>query len=437
MSTKKKLQAAVSKYEKNIAPFLERNPFSKVKIVDDSICVTNPWNDDSLSFFLENWNEELMIPILNNVILPPRFTAVYHVNAKTMEFIYTLLSEDDVCTARKFSFRLDRRLYSCEFGESSGEVLALAASSLFIKQSKTEFRNLNLLRDYLVSKNNHQKGRKAGKSKKAAPAKDTFANMKPISFFVRGFRRYDEGEMINVSKHINFLTYYYDRNCPWIIVHTPQTESDTPKQLQFIETAFPEKIITKSYNPLLLDLAVEARKVGPRLQFIYYFQILEYAAFYYVEDEVKRQLLTIINSPDIHSNSDKYVSRILDAISTSTRIDEEHKMPKVVKSACRPDDIWKEVQQNIPYFSKTQKFDGGFVVEPLIAESTNFENFCAMWHPKTVNTINSIRNALVHGREKKSGSVIIPTPLNDSLIQPWVSVIGRMAEQVIIYGRPA
>jgi hypothetical protein len=437
MSTKKKLQAAVSKYEKKIAPFLERNPFSKVKIEGDDIFVTNPWNDDSLSLFLEHWNEELMIPILNRVILPPRFTAVYHVDAKTMEFIYTLLSEDDVCNNRRFSFRLDRRLYSCGFGQSSGEVLALAACSVPLKQSKTEFRNLNLLRDYLLSKSNNQKGRKAGKSKKAAPIKDTFANMKPVSFFVRGFRRYDEEEMINVSKHINFLTRYYDRDCPWIIVHTTQTESNIPKQLQFIETAFPEKIVTKSYNPFLLDLAIEARKVEPRLQFIYYFQILEYAAFYYVEDEVKRQLLTIINSPDIHSNSDKYVSRILDAISTSAHIDEEHKIPKVIKSACRPDDIWKEVQQNIPYFSTTQRFDGGFVVEPLIAQSTNFENFCAMWHPKMVNTINSIRNALVHGREKRSRSSITPTPLNDLLIQPWVSVIGRMAEQVIIYGRPS
>jgi len=437
MSTKKKLQSAVSKYEKKLAPFLERNPFSKVEILEDNILVTNPWNDDSISLILANWNEKIMILTLNNIILPPRFTAVYHVNRKTMEFIYTVLSKDDICTARKFKFRLDGRLYSCKFAGSSPLLKLLAACSVFVKQSMTDFRNLSRLRDYMISESKDESKRKAVKAEKAASIKDTFIGMEPISFFVKGFSKYDEEEMFNVSKHINFLTYYYDRDCPSIVIHTPQTKSDTPKQLQFIATAFPEKITTKSYNPLLLDLATEARKVEPRLQFIYYYQILEYAAFYYVEDELKRQLLNIINSPDIHSKSDEYISRILDATSNISRKDEEYRIPKVVKSSCRPSDIWKEVQQNVSYFSKTQKFDGGFSIDALIAESANLETFCAMWHPKTVDTIRSIRNALVHGREKRSGSVISPTRHNDELILPWVSVICRMAEQVIIYGRPA
>jgi hypothetical protein len=434
MSNKKKLQSAVSKYQNEIAPFLERNPFSKVQIVGDSTFVTKPWNDESVSFFLEDWNEEIMVPVLNDVILPPRFTSVYHVDTKTMEFIYTVLPEDDPCAARQFSFRLDGRLYSCKFALSSREVLTLAASAAFEGLSLTSNRNLSTVREWLKSR--VKNGSKARKSKEEVSTRRALSKKKPMSFFVKGFKKYDEEEMITVSKHMNFLTYYYDRDCPMIVIHSPQTESVSPKQLQFIATAFPEKIVSKSYNPLLLDLAVEARRVEPRLQFIYYFQILEYASFHYVEDEVRRQLLTIISSPDIHSNSEKYVSSILDTISGS-RIGEEDKMQKVVKSACRLDDIWKEVQQNIPYFSKTTKFDGGFVVDPIVAENTNLENFRVICYPKIINTINSIRNALVHGREKKSGSVIAPNPRNDLLIQPWVSVIGRMAEQVIIYGRPA
>ena len=44
-----------------------------------------------------------------------------------------------------------------------------------------------------------------------------------------------------------------------------------------------------------------------------------------------------------------------------------------------------------------------------------------------------IRNALVHGREKKFGKVINPTIKNDYLIRPWCSVARRIAEEIVIF----
>ncbi len=169
-----------------------------------------------------------------------------------------------------------------------------------------------------------------------------------------------------------------------------------------------------------------------RLQFIYYYQILEYAAFYYIPSEVKRNLLKILATPDILSYPDKYISRILET-TESTRQDDESKINKTIRDACCLDIIWKELQQNKSYFSEEQSFDGGFTHGPLISENTTFEEFCGVCYPKIPDSLRHIRNALVHGREKRAGYVISPTKRNNLLLNPWRDIVRRIAEQVILF----
>jgi len=242
---------------------------------------------------------------------------------------------------------------------------------------------------------------------------DFIIDRKPVSFFIGEFEAFDEEKIVEISRHLNFFMQYYDRKTTSIIIHPPESSEPEPvKQLQFVETEFPKCISTRRQNPFLLDLALAANEADTRLKFIYYYQILEYAAFYYVEDNIKRDLLKIINTPDILSNPDKYIPRILDTVSED-RQDEEAKIEKIIKTSCAPDIIWKEIQHNIPYFSNRQEFEGGFVIEPIISEDMTLESFSAGWHPRTAatlrNTLRYIRNALVHAREKRFGAVITPT----------------------------
>jgi hypothetical protein len=106
----------------------------------------------------------------------------------------------------------------------------------------------------------------------------------------------------------------------------------------------------------------------------------------------------------------------------------------VVKAICSPEAVWREIEQNMAYFTTKHEFDGGFVLDPFIPENSSKEGFCGMWHPKTINALRHIRNALVHGREKKFINVIAPTRRNDLLIRPWSSIVRCIAEQVIIFG---
>jgi hypothetical protein len=116
------------------------------------------------------------------------------------------------------------------------------------------------------------------------------------------------------------------------------------------------------------------------------------------------------------------------------RQSDEAKLSKIVETRCFPEVVWKELQQDLSYFSKKQEFDGGFNIEPFISADMTFESFSAMWIPKTPDTLRKIRNALVHGRESRLGASISPTEANEIKIRPWIPVIRRIAEQVIIFG---
>jgi len=413
-------------FEKQLAPFLKQNPYSKVQKTKRGYFVINPWNDDSLRFVLEASSQADLIDALNNLILPPRFTAIYHLDSNTMEYIYTLLDKDDPCFSRQFKFTLAGKHYFCKFAEASQRLLTLSKSSERTgKQSTTDHRNLLLLREYVEYV-----------GKKRASVEDYFVGMKPISFYVSGFEKFDEDKIVEISKHLNFFMQYYDRDCAYTIIHSLETEPlKMPKQLKLIETTFPNNISTRRQDPFLLDLALVAitSTVEPRLQFLYYYQILEYAGFYYVDTEIKRHLLKIINTPDIQSNPDKYIPEMLDKV-TELYQGEDAKLDRIVQVRCNSDIIWKEIHQNRSFFLQKQEFDGGHVMEPLISEDMTNEGFRVAFHPKVIKSLRGIRHALVHGRERRVTQVISPTKQNDLKIRSLVPLIRRIAEQVIIYG---
>lgn len=424
MTTRGK-RRTISGVKKELESFLKQNSYSQVEKQKGHYFVINPWNDESIQLYIPDSPQKIRKPLidaLNNLILPPRFTALYHVDLKLMEFIYTVVAEDDPTISREFEFTLDGESYTCSFGNASGRLILL--SSCFLRTDKitrTEYRNLLEFRGYL-----QQKSEPYSKA-------DIYEGLKPTSFYIKGFDEYKEDSIIEISKHINFFMHYYNRDTPHIVIHAPETATElVEKPVGLIEGTFPPNISARRQDPFLLDLVLAAVRVETRLQFIYYYQILEYAAFYYIPSEVKRNLMKILATPDILSNPDKYISRILET-TESTRQDDESKINKTIRDACCLDIIWKELQQNKSYFSEEQSFDGGFTQGPLISENTTFEEFCGTCYPKIPDSLRHIRNALVHGREKRAGYVISPTERNNLLLKPWRDIVRRMTEQVIIF----
>jgi len=401
--------------KKRLNPFLTNNPYSDVELVDKFLVVSKPWNDESLILGWTREKGKLFIDTLNNLILPPRFSAIYHIDTNTMEYIYTRLKPDDPILSRQFIFNLDDKQYLCKFDRASERLMTLVSLYARTRDSRSSFRNLIYLEENTPEE------------------EPTSIGMVPVSFYVSGFQEYNENEIVEVSKYLNFFMQYYDRGSPIILLHSFAELSNALPLLECIEGGFPNAISTRRKDPFLMDLILAAGGVGSRLQFIYCYQLLEYAAFYYVDDEIRRELTQIVSAPDIHSNPEKYVARVLETTS-GIRLDDEAKVNKLIKTICKPEVIYKEIEQNKSYFSNKQEFEGGFIIEPFISEDTTFEGFKTMWHPNTADTLRFVRNALVHGREKKFGKVINPTAKNDILIRPWCCIARRIAEQVVLFG---
>jgi hypothetical protein len=130
-----------------LANFLEANTKSAViKTSGDKgvLVVQTPWGDSSILLRLPD-DPAALIDALNNLLLPERFTALWHKDTNDIEFIYTAYplngTQWDV-RERKFNFTFRGKEYRCEFARSSDRLLTIAENSMFVGPSNSEHRNL-------------------------------------------------------------------------------------------------------------------------------------------------------------------------------------------------------------------------------------------------------------------------------------------------------
>jgi hypothetical protein len=179
--------------EQKLTTFLANNPYSRIDTVESKTegeipIVSKPWNDESLVLLLLPQSKRKVIDALNNLILPPRFTAIYHTDINTMEYIYTRLKQDAPIASRRFTFDLDSKHYSCKFDKASERLMLLVSCFARAQETRTDFRNLIYLEE------------------ESPPG-----GMEPVSFYVSGFHKYDENEILEISRYLNFFMQYYDR----------------------------------------------------------------------------------------------------------------------------------------------------------------------------------------------------------------------------------
>ncbi|RXG21153.1 hypothetical protein [Leeuwenhoekiella aequorea] len=96
-------------------------------------------------------------------------------------------------------------------------------------------------------------------------------------------------------------------------------------------------------------------------------------------------------------------------------------------------DLKLELENNTDYFSRTIEFDGGFTIEPIMKDSiTSIEQLTENTIKSIKENIVNIRNSLVHLREYRENKVILPTDKNDNLLIPYIYLLRRIAEKIVI-----
>ncbi len=382
-----------------------------------------PWNDRSLELVAERKEDLAKLVCVNDLVLPERFIAIYHRDRKQMEYIFSSLFDDeDPVPAQRFAFRWRSRDYVCQYGPPSEELLLLARMFKPVRASSSDHRHLEPLHDLELQ------------DEFSSDFREYLASQKALSFFVDNIESYDEERAIALAKHLNFYMSYFDRGSPRIdIVSSPPAAEATrtpPKKVGIV----PPVVNAVELDSFLLDLNLAAQSGEARLRFLYYYQILEYAAFYWVEESVKTAVCKVLQAPDLQSNIEEYFPKLIEAL-VPTRQNDEHKIRRVIESRVDVGEIWEEISSDLQYFYSKHQFEGGFCVEPLVSMDTSEEAFSKLWTPKLFETIRAIRNSLVHARESRTEAVIVPSAANSRLLRPWIPIVRRMAEQVTIYDR--
>lgn len=400
---------------KRISSFIANNECVKAENKEDMLVVNNCWNDNSFRF---EFHDSENLEIFENIVLPKELFAIFHKDRNLYEFIFLPLQEK---YEREFCYIYCGRTFKLYYGEPTQAFEKLTNHIILNDTADINERAYGLLRY------SQYYAQQSGENPEP---------LIPTNFFIEGdFSALPYEKHIDFFRHVNFMLSYYDRKSPNILLYsgTEENISDIMVPCKSKKESFPKTINSNNFDTTLLELMEAAKDAGSyRLKYIFYFQVLEYCSYYYIENNLKRQITNIIKSPDI-LNSEKYSHRIIEIYSDYFKSNKDEKrMERLLLDLCTYDDIKDELKTNSKYFIENLCFDGGFSVKGLFKDDNEIEMPPQNIIPTIRKNIDSIRNVLVHARESRENSEIKPTQKNILLLKPYLFLLRRIAETVVI-----
>jgi len=416
--------AELQEAKRQLATFLKHNPASFVEEVGKAEkkfrLVRKPWGDISVAFLVGEKDEAPdgeLVKTLNKLVLPERLTAIYHRRRKSLEVLWTaykLGPDDKDIASRKFSFTLAGKTYNCYFGRSTDELLTLAKRSAFLSVSETGFRNLQSFASYIARRD-----------------KDPARYGEPTSFHIEPVI-WNEEQLLNLIRHLNFYLRYYDAKCPYIVVHQPTDDAGVSEKTRYITDKFPTSISSRPLNQTLVSFWIAAFDEDAPTSFLLHYRILEYVSSYYLQTEQRNALRKLLATPDIGSELDATI----DALAGIVREEKGNDITRFVRmfeELVDSDKIWKQICSTPDAFTSETVLDGGFELAPLVANTKSKDAFGPKGMENLARAFRQIRNGLAHGGEAQAGRLILPTSRNFKRLQPWVHLIEIAAGEVVLF----
>lgn len=400
------------------------NPTIEFVEEENFVNITKMWNDETFSCRFGK-NEDFSD--FGKIFFPIELSAMYHIETKKLEVIFAPLISDNSIIQRKFNFFYNGIEFQATFENPTNIFQTIAKGFQETdtdNSSDTDFRNLRKFRDYY--------------NQETLPSyiKDFFDNKTPINFFISGDFDSISNDFVSLAKHLNFYMSYYHRETPNLVIFEQDLEEKTYETPCYTTNGnFPEIINFSKIDPILLDLFQISRKTSNvRLKFIFYFQVLEYCAYYHLNDDLKKRLTNIIKRPDLLNNTNNYSKLIIEEFKDHFKQnDDSAKLEKLINDFCTWNDVKLEIEANKDYFANDLVFEGGLKIQALINANENLENEPKGIMKSVKSNIEKIRNVLVHLRESRENKVILPTPNNNNLLIPYLHLVQRIAEKIAIH----
>lgn len=414
----------VGRIKEEIKTFLDSNPSAEVDVEEkDGIInfrICRPWNDSSLAIHLPK-ERDILVGVLNQVVMPPRFRGIWHKDTSDLEIAWTPFrlpkSQSDIY-GRRFEFTFRKKTYNCEFGDSSNRLVEIAKNIRPLTTSMSNFRNLREFNSYCqIPEENRSR----------------FGYDIPKSFWIRKIKN-KEDDLVSIVSNLNFYLTYYDYNCPHVMIEDVSEEGkiEALKRERFKHGAFPGKIDARGLDEILLSFWVSADSGHPMLRFLLYYRIIEYATTHFADTKVRSELRKAVLAPDFREDLGKTVAKIV-GIFSDVKSEDPNRFISMIKEYVDAELLWGEIKKNSGVFSRETYFDGGFKVAPILSANDTLEVFRQRGVDQFCQAIRKIRNALSHGKDQATSGVITPSSSNLRKLLPWVHIIGVAAGEVILY----
>ena len=405
--------------------FVKNNPHVTLNVEESRIVVERPWGEGDAQLVIDVGNSEL-VNDLNHLMFNPQFDAIIHRDLGEIEFVYGFLDTKSARLAvhldRSFDVTFDGATYACGFTKPTDRLYRVAAA---LRRVPTELERTTV----------SQLDAFQLRQKKELPPEIAkfFEHLVPRSFIVKTSDNVSSIHLEDIARHINCLMRYYDRASPLIVIRPKTDGSKNPKfePLRLIDGSFPAALAVGGIDDIVLTLLEAGRDSSPRVAFLYYYQVLEHAAFNFVDEKARRRLQNFVRDPAIVSCDERKLGELF-ALLTECHANDDVKMQRLIEECCDPDVLWREIEHDRAFFVDKIAFDGEFELSALIGADTSKETWKVMWMPKTFTHLTKIRNCLVHARERREDRVIVPSLANNEKIARWVPIVRRIAELVAL-----
>lgn len=420
--------------DKNLETLKKNNPSIEIKEETEHINIEHLWTDDT---FMLRYAKDTDFSVLTDIELPNELCAIFHKTTQTLELIYAPLSDKIPHLTRKTTFYFRGIEFKSEFKEPSNELIFISKGFKELDvPSDSNHRNLRQFRDLYRE------------DQQTSQMKVYFKDKKPYCFFITGDFKKIKNEFVSFAKHLNIYIRFFDRKAPVInIVNVEPKIEDYKIPCKTNDVEHPVAIATNEIDQVALDLLHIANETGnPRLKYLFHYQVLEYFAYYYLDEELKRKLSNLLKSPDILHNYSNYSKVIIEELKDYTNnTSDKQKLTKLISDYLTVDDIQSELKCNLKYFSNDIEFDGHFKLPALITDEKIFDKIYSeaketkekkkekeRLRQELINSIadriERIRNVLVHIRESRENKVIYPTRNNNRKLLPYLYLVRRMSE---------
>jgi len=409
--------------------FSKNNPHANIRIDDDTLTIEAPWGSTNVAIVSPADNQGFLRE-LENVRLDPAFDAVIHLDANTIEVLGFYIDSSEEASKgiidRRFTLHYNGAKFDCSFAEPSERLMAIARHTQNFPSDDpgrsvpqiAAFRDAQRL-DELPDR-----------------AKRYFANKVPRNFHILCHEPLEGMDLVGLLRHLNFITDYYDRRFPEIVIREDSAEfknstSWSPRR-HIDESKFPAEVSIGVIDEVVLQLISVARHAASRQAFLYYYQVIEYAGHYFIDEKSRSQVRRLLRDPALVNCDERKIRDFLSLFTTQANQGDDAKMKKVIEEVVDPSLIWLEIDHDRDFFLASQEFDGGFKMPALISKDMSEEGWKTSWMPNLYDRLTRMRNSLVHARERRENKVILPTIKNNQLIAHYEPLIARIAEQIAL-----